>query len=287
MEILLLLIIGLLVLIAAFGIKIVPQSQEYVVEQFGKYIKTLGAGLNFIVPLLNNVTHKVSILERQLEPQHISVITKDNVEIQLDTIVFFRIVDAAKSVYRIEGIDQALITTVTGIVRATSGQLVFDEVQSKRDYISEEIQKALSKASSVWGIEITRTEILDVGVDESTKKAMQLQLNSERERRAVVTKAEGEREAQQLKADAELYTAEKQAEARRVLADAEAYSTKAVGEAIKENGQPAIDFEIMKRQIESFSNIAESQNSKLMVLPTDITKTLGTVTALIEGLKKE
>lgn len=286
MEIVLLSLIVLMVLIAFTSIKIVPQSQEYVIEQFGKYTKTLPAGLNFIVPILNRVASKVSILERQLEEQVISVITRDNVEIRLTTTVFFRIIDAAKSVYRITDIDQAVKTTVTSIVRSTGGLMEFDEVQAKRDFINEQIKQSLSEACAVWGIEITRTEVLDVTVDGATRTAMQQQLNAERERRAAVTRAEGDRQAQQLKADAELYTAQRQAEARRALAEADAYATTTVGEAIRANGQPAIDFEIMKQQINSVAEIAKSGNSKLIVIPTDIVKSLGTLETVIEGLRQ-
>ena len=287
LEILLSVLTALFFLVALSGIKIVPQSHEYVVEQFGKYVKSLKAGLNFIVPLLNRVAHKVSIIERQLDPQEISVITKDNVEVHLTTAVFFRIVDAAKSVYRIADIDQAVRTTVTSIVRATGGQMEFDEVQSRREFINERIQNSLSEACAVWGIEITRTEVLDVSVDQSTRTAMQQQLNAERERRAAVTKAEGERQAQQLKADGQLYTAQREAEGRRVLADAEAYATTTVGEAIQHNGQSAIDFEIMKKQIESVAEIAKSPNSKLIILPTDVTKSLGAIGAMLEVVRNK
>jgi regulator of protease activity HflC (stomatin/prohibitin superfamily) len=283
----LLIVAALLILVAVSGIKIVPQSHEYVVEQFGKYVKTLKAGLNFIVPVLNRVAAKVTILERQLEPQQISVITKDNVEIHLTTAVFFRVIDAAKSVYRITDIDRAVKTTVTSIVRSTGGQMEFDEVQAKRDFINEKIKDSLSEACSVWGIEITRTEILDVSVDAATRSAMQQQLNAERERRAAVTKAEGDRQAQQLKADGELYTAQKQAEGRRVLAEADAFATTTVGKAILENGQPAIDFEIMKQQILSMGELARSPNAKLVVIPSDITKSLGTLAVLLESLRSK
>ena len=287
LEILLSVLTVLFFLVALSGIKIVPQSHEYVVEQFGKYVKSLKAGLNFIVPILNRVAHKVSIIERQLEPQEISVITKDNVEVLLTTAVFFRIVDAAKSVYRIADIDQAVRTTVTSIVRATGGQMEFDEVQSRREFINDKIQTSLSEACAIWGIEITRTEVLDVSVDQSTRTAMQQQLNAERERRAAVTKAEGERQAQQLKADGQLYTAQREAEGRRVLADAEAYATTTVGEAIQHNGQSAIDFEIMKKQIESVAEIAKSPNSKLIILPTDVTKSLGAIGAMLEVVRNK
>ena len=286
-EITLLILVILFVAIAFRGFKIVPQSEEYVVERFGKYVTTLKAGLNLINPILNRVAHKVKIIERQLNPQEISVITKDNVEVHLTTSVFFRIVDSAKSVYRISDIDQAVRTTVTSIVRSTGGQMEFDEVQSRREFINEQIQTSLSEACAVWGIEITRTEVLDVSVDQSTRAAMQQQLNAERERRAAVTKAEGDRQAQQLKADGALYTAQKEAEARRILADAEAYATTTVGDAIEKNGQSAIDFEIKKQQITSVAEIAKSQNSKLIIIPTDITKSLGAIEAFLEVVRNK
>jgi regulator of protease activity HflC (stomatin/prohibitin superfamily) len=163
----------------------------------------------------------------------------------------------------------------------------FDEVQSRREFINEQIQSSLSDACAVWGIEITRTEVLDVVVDQSTRAAMQQQLNAERERRAAVTKAEGDRQAQQLKADGELYTAQKQAEARRILAEAEAFATNTVGEAIQKNGQAAIDFEIKKQQINSIAELGKSNNSKLIVIPTDITKSLGAVETLLEVVRQK
>jgi regulator of protease activity HflC (stomatin/prohibitin superfamily) len=285
METVLIAIAVVLIFFAYSGIKVVPQSQEYIVEEFGKYVRTLKAGLHFIMPILNTVTHRVNILERQLEPQQISVITKDNVEITLTTTVFFRVIDPAKSVYRIRDVDQAVRTTVTSIVRATGGQMEFDEVQSKREFISEKIRDSLAEACAVWGIEITRTEVLDVSVDSATRHAMQQQLNAERERRAVVTRAEGERQAQQLKADAELYTAQKQAEARRALAEADAFATQTIGQSIRENGQAAIDFEIMKQQVTGLTELSKSANAKLIVLPTDITKSFGTVIAALEAMK--
>jgi regulator of protease activity HflC (stomatin/prohibitin superfamily) len=129
--------------------------------------------------------------------------------------------------------------------------------------------------------------VIDVNVDEATRTAMQQQLNAERERRAAVTRAEGDRQAQQLKADGELYTAQKQAEARRVLADADAYATMTVGKAIQTDGQPAVDFEIMKQQISGIAQLAGSTNTKLVVIPTDITKTLGSLSVLVEALKSK
>ncbi len=270
------------------GIQLVPQSREYVVERLGKYDKTLRAGFNFIVPILNRVAHQVDVLERQISatPEQVSVITKDNVEINLHTVVFFRVTDAAKSVYRIQDLVSAIRNAVTSTVRSTCGQMEFDEIQGRREHINERIRAQLLSACEVWGVEITRTEILDVVVDANTKQAMQKQLNAERERRATVTTAEGQRDSTKLVADAELYTAQKRAEARRILADAEAYATKIVAEAITNNGQSAIDFEIAKLQVQGWTDISKSNASKLIIIPTEISRSLGTLAAMLETYKE-
>lgn len=226
------------------------------------------------------------------------MITEDNVEVGLSSTVFFRVIDAAKSVYRIKNIDSAIQNTAISIIRSAAGKLDLDALQSSREAMNQEIASRLTKAAEVWGVEVTRTEILDVLVDEATKTSQRLQLNADRERRAAIATAEGERRSIELKADAELYEAEKQAEAVRVTADAEAYAvkikaeadaeqTRLVAEAINNDGQPAINFEIMKRQVEGISDLAGSNQSKTVVIPTDITKTLGSIETLLESFSKK
>jgi len=286
------------ILLVFKGIKIVPQSDVFVIERFGKYTRTLQAGLNFLIPLLDHVAHRISILERQLPEFTISVITKDNVEVKLDATVFYRIVDAAASVYRIRDIDQAIHTASTSIVRSAAGKLELDELQSSRDSMNEEIAANLQSAASVWGIEITRTEITDVIVDEETKSAQRQQLNAERQRRAIIATSEGQKRSVELAADAELYKASKEAEAIRVKADATAYSieaeakanaeqTRLIASAIAENGQPAINFEIMKRQIEALGDVASGSNTKTVIVPTDITKSMGVLETLLEQFRSK
>lgn len=292
----LLLVIFAIVLVFK-GIKVIPQSDVFVIERFGKYTKTLQAGLNFIVPFLDRVAHKISILERQLPEFTISVITKDNVEVKLDATVFYRITDAAASVYRIHDIDHAIHTASTSIVRSAAGKLELDELQSSRESMNAEISENLQNAATIWGIEITRTEITDIIVDEQTKSAQRQQLNAERERRAVIAKSEGEKRSVELAADAELYQASKQAEAIRVKADATAYAieaeakanaeqTRLISAAISENGQPAINFEIMKRQIEALGDVASGNNTKTIIIPTEVTKAIGTLETVFEQFKK-
>ena len=279
------------------SVKIVPQSEVYVIERFGKYIQTLDAGFNVIIPFLDIVRHKVSILEQQLPEFKISAITQDNVEIDLEATVFFRVLKAAESVYRIDNINSALRTAATSVIRSASGKLDLDGMQSSRDSMNSEIAEHLKAAAEIWGIEVTRTEITDVLVDERTKESQRAQLNAERLRRATVAEAEGDKTTKELSADAELYTAQREAEAIRVKADAQAYSieveakanaeqTRLLAEAISNNGQPAIDFEIMKRQVDGLAKIASSENTKTIIVPTDVTATLGSIKTLLEGLKK-
>lgn len=278
------------------SIQVVSQSTEFIIERFGKYNRTLSAGINLIFPFLDRVTHKLSILERQLDEFDISVITRDNVEVNLETTNFYRVVDAARSVYRIANIDRALQTAAESIVRSAAGKLELDELQSSRAEMNAEILKNLQEAAEVWGIEITRTEITDVKVDSQTKEAQRQQLNAERERRALVAIAEGEKRKVELQAEAQLYEAQKQAEAVKVAAEAEAYrlkveaeataeQTKVIAEAISNEGKPAVDYDVLKRQVDAIASLASSDNSKILVVPTDVTKTLGSIASLQEILK--
>ncbi len=277
------------------GIRVVSQSEVHLVERFGKYKRTLNAGLNVIVPYIEKVKHRVSILERQLSEFSISVITKDNVEVILETTVFFRVTDAASSVYRIRDEELAIETAATSIVRSAAGKLDLDHLQSSRESMNLEIANNLREAAEVWGIEITRTEITDVKVDEQTKAAQRKQLNAERERRAAVAVAEGRKRSVELDADAQLYQAKKEAEAVKIQADADAYSirikaeanaeqTRLIAAAIAENGQPAIDFEILKQQVKAMGELASSSNTKTIIVPSDVTKALGSLEVVIDRL---
>ena len=294
-SIITILIVILTLIIIKKGIKIVPQSDVYVIERFGKYFKTLDAGLSISVPFLDRVQHKISILERQIAQNEVSVITKDNVEIALDTTVFFRIVEASASVYRIRNVVSAIETSAISIVRSAGGKLDLDEMQSAREKLNMEIQTNLADAAKIWGVEVTRTEITDVQIDEETKKSQRVQLSAERERRALVAKSEGEKTQIQLRADAELYEAKKRAEAIRITAEAEAFAvttkakadatqTNLLAKAIADKGQPAVNYEIMKRQVDGLAKIASSDNSKTIIMPTDISKVIGSLETLFVSL---
>jgi len=282
-DIVTLLLAGFIILCLFLAIRIVPQSEKFVVERFGRLRLVLGPGINFIVPFLDRVAHKISILERQLPNATQDAITKDNVLVQIDTSVFYRILEPEKTVYRIRDVDAAIATTVAGIVRANIGKMDLDEVQSNRSQLIAQIKESVEDAVDDWGIEVTRAEILDVNLDQATRDAMLQQLNAERARRAQVTEAEGLKRSVELQADADLYAAQKDAEARRVLADAEAYATRVVAEAIKENGLEAAQYQVALKQVEALAKIAQGQGSQTILVPADAADAFGKAFQMLKG----
>ncbi len=279
-----LLLIAVFIIVCVFlGVRIVPQSEKYVVERFGRLRAVLGPGLNLIVPFLDRVAHRVSILERQLPNASQDAITSDNVLVQIDTSVFYRILEPEKTVYRIRDVDGAIATTVAGIVRAEIGKMELDEVQSNRTQLIGQIKALVEDAVDDWGIEVTRAEILDVNLDNATREAMLQQLNAERARRAQVTEAEGQKRSVELSADAELYAAEQIAKARRIQADAEAYATGVVAAAIRENGLEAAQYQVALKQVEALNALGNGSGKQTIVLPANALEAFGDAFKMLKG----
>ncbi len=260
------------------ALKIVPQTDNFLIERLGKYHRSLAAGVHVIIPFIDRVAHKESILERQLPAKKVPAFTKDNVQIEMTLATLYRVTDASRAWYRIKNIDQAIETIITGIVRSTIGASDLDQVQSNRSQLSTAIAGDIQHVTDEWGIHVTRVEIIDVEVDAATRTAMQRQLNAERTRRAIVTEAEGKRQAANLEADASFYTAQQKAQAQRVLADAQAYAVQTVAQAINNNGESAINFDIKRIQAEAVATLAGQAGSKIVLLPADILETLSSVT---------
>ena len=280
----------LFVLLAVFivvcilaGVRIVPQSQKYVIERLGRLRAVLGPGINFIVPFLDRVRHKVSVLERQLPSMTQDAITSDNVLVQVETSVFYRIIEPEKTVYRIRDVDAAISTTVAGIVRSEIGRMELDQVQANRASLIDAVRDQVAQQVDDWGIEVTRAEILDVNLDAATRAAMLQQLNAERARRAQVTEAEGTKRAVELQAEGQLYAAKQEAEARRIRADAEAYATQVVAVAIAENGLEAAQYQVALKQVEAFQAVASKQGNQTIVLPANAMDAFGDAFKMLKG----
>jgi regulator of protease activity HflC (stomatin/prohibitin superfamily) len=229
------------------------------------------------------VAHRVSVLERQLPTATQDAITADNVLVQVQVSVFYRIIEPEKAVYRIRDVDAAIATTVAGIVRAEIGTMELDQVQSNRSALILRIRDQLAQMVDDWGIEVTRAEILDVNLDEATRAAMLQQLNAERARRAQVTEAEGRKRAVELAADADLYAAEQAAKARRIEADAEAYATGAVAAAIAGGGLEAAQYQVALKQVEALGKVAEGGGSQVVLLPADAVDAFRNAFAMLKG----
>ncbi|MGD9294980.1 MAG: SPFH domain-containing protein [Roseobacter sp.] len=282
-NLVLLLIAAVFIVVVVKGVKIVPQSEKYVIERFGKLRSVLGPGINLIVPFFDRVAHEISILERQLPNASQDAITRDNVLVQVETSVFYRITEPEKTVYRIRDVDAAIATTVAGIVRAEIGKMDLDDVQANRAQLITTIKASVEDAVDDWGIEVTRAEILDVNLDQATREAMLQQLNAERARRAEVTKAEGAKRAVELAADAELYASEQTAKARRILADAEAYATQVVANAINENGLEAAQYQIALKQVEALNALGTGDGKQTILVPAQAIEAFGDAFKLLKG----
>ncbi len=265
------------------AVRIVPQSEKYVVERFGRLRSVLGPGINFLVPYLDRVAHKVSVLERQLPNARQDAISADNVLLQVETSVFYRVTEPEKTVYRIRDVDAAIATTVAGIVRSEIGKLELDQVQSNRAQLIERVREQVKAMVDDWGVEVTRAEILDVALDEQTRNAMLQQLNAERARRAQVMEAEGKKRAVELAADADLYAADQAAKARRITADAEAYATGVIAGAIKENGLEAAQFQVALKQVEALQAIAAGTGKQTILVPANALEAFGDAFKMLKG----
>lgn len=272
-----------IVVVILAGVRIVPQSEKYVVERLGRLRSVLGPGINFIVPFLDRVRHKVSVLERQLPAMTQDAITSDNVLVQVETSVFYRIIEPEKTVYRIRDVDAAISTTVAGIVRSEIGRMELDQVQANRASLIDAVRDQVAQQVDDWGIEVTRAEILDVNLDAATRAAMLQQLNAERARRAQVTEAEGLKRAVELQADADLYAADQAAKARRLSADAEAYATQVVAVAIAENGLEAAQYQVALKQVESLTALGAGEGKQTIILPANALEAFGNAFNMLKG----
>ncbi|SHI60894.1 SPFH domain-containing protein [Wenxinia saemankumensis] len=265
------------------GVRIVPQSDKYVVERFGRLRSVLGPGINLIVPWLDRVAHKVSVLERQLPNAEQDAITADNVLVKVETSVFYRVTEPEKTVYRIRDVDGAIATTVAGIVRSEIGKIELDEVQSNRSELIANVREGVRAMVDDWGIEVTRAEVLDVNLDEATRAAMLQQLNAERARRAMVTEAEGKRRAVELAADGELYAAEQSAKAKRILAEAEAYATTQLAASLHDGGIEAARYQVALKQVEALAAMSQGTGGQTIIVPAAAVEAFSDAFSLLKG----
>lgn len=299
MEDQLLFLVALVAVVVAVlfkGVKVVPQGQKWTVERFGRYTHTLEAGLALIVPFIDSIGKKLSVMESVLDVPEQNVISKDNVTVVADGVVFYRIDDAPKAAYQIDNLTAAIVNLTTTNLRSVLGSMELDNMLSNREQINAKLLEAVDEATAPWGVKITRIEIRDLNMSSELQDAMNLQMTAERRRRAVVTEATGKREAEILQAEGEKQAAvlraegEKQsailaAEAREREAEAEAKATEAVSKAIAAGDIQAIQYFLGIQYVEALKKIGSADNSKLVLMPLEAGGITGAIAGVAEMLK--
>jgi regulator of protease activity HflC (stomatin/prohibitin superfamily) len=271
----------LLILITIFlGVRIVPQGSKHVVQRLGKYHKTLGPGLNFIMPYVDAVAYKVTSKDIVLDIPSQEVITKDNAVIIVNAVAYINIVSPEKSVYGVEDYRFAIQNLVQTSLRSIIGEMNLDDALSSRETIKAKLKGNISDDIADWGITLKTVEIQDINPSQTMQKAMEEQAAAERARRANVTKAEGEKAAAILQAEGRLEASKLDARAKVVLAEADQIAINKITDAVQTNQLP-IMFILGGRYIDALKNMSASQNSKIVVLPADLPEAirgiLGTV----------
>ena len=280
LEFLAVLVVAIIIITVA-GLKIVPQSRNFVVTRLGAYRRTLEAGVNIIIPVLDRVHSDVSIADRVLKDVDLNVISADNAVFDIKLLVVYRISKPELAVFRVNSVDDLIIGLVMSLVRSEIGRVELDTIQQDRASLNLAIKEALTEAGEDYGVIISRSEIIDVKLSESTERSMAEVLNAERERRATVTKAEGDKKAVELNADAELYEERRRAEALEVMASATAGANRKIAEAVGEDGAAALRYQIAKLQVDALTKLSESDNSKLIMLPGDASSGFTSAAAIL------
>ena len=278
------------IVVVATGLRVVPEANVYVIERLGKYKETWSAGVHVLIPILDRIARKISLKEQvaDFEPQ--SVITKDNVTMTVDSVVYFRIIDPKALTYGVErpiaAIENLCATTLRNII----GSLTLDETLTSRETINAETIKVLDDATNKWGIDITRVEVQNINPPKSIQDAMEKQMRAEREKReailiaegekqSAITKAEGEKESAILRADAvkEQRIREAQGEAEEIIrmAEARADAIKLINQA-----KPSKEY-LAIRSMEATEKMADGQATKVIV-PSDMQNLAKTITSLKE-----
>ena len=273
------------------AIKIVPQGHEYTVERFGRYSRTLRPGISFLTPFVEGVGRRINMMEQVMEVPSQEVITRDNVGVKVDAIVFIQVMDASSAAYRVANLDFAISQLTMTNLRTVVGSMELDEVLSNRDHINSRLLEVIDATTGPWGVKVARIEIKDLQPPPDITNAMARQMKAERERRAVITEADGEKQAQIARAEgskqAAILEAEgrkeaafRDAEARERLAHAEAKATEDVSAAIAKGDVNAVNYFIAQRYVDAFSKLAESPNAKMIVVPTEMSALVGSIAGI-------
>ncbi|RMG47677.1 MAG: SPFH/Band 7/PHB domain protein [Acidobacteria bacterium] len=302
----------LILVVAMQAIRIVPQATVVVFERLGRFHKLGTSGLNLIIPLVDKPRsvywtrfppgmNKVDLREQFTDLPLQPVITRDNVTINVDSVVYWQITDPIKAVYEVADLTGSIIQLTITAMRNVMGEMDLDEALSSRETINAKLRVILDEATHKWGVKVTRVEVKNINPPEDVRATMEKQMTAERNRRALVleaegekqsaiTRAEGDKQAAIMRAEGEMRAAvlraEGEAQARLKTAQAEAEAIRQITDALGRFGDPA-HYLITSRYIESLKEMAQSRNSKVIFMPVETASVLSSVSALAELVKEQ
>ncbi len=278
------------------AIRIVPQGYEFTIERFGRYTRTIRPGITILTPFVETVGRKINMMEQVLDVPSQEVITKDNVGVKVDAIVFIQVMDAAAAAYRITDLATAITQLTMTNLRTVVGSMELDAVLAERDLINSRLLSVIDAATGPWGVKVARIEIKDLLPPPDITNAMARQMKAERERRAVITEADGEKQSQiaraegskqaaVLEAEGRKEAAFRDAEARERSAEAEATATRVVSEAIDAGNVNAINYFVAQKYVDAFAKLAASPQQKTVIVPAEMSALVGSLAGVGELMK--
>lgn len=289
------------------GVVTVPQGMEYTIERFGKYRATFEPGLHWLVPYMDSIGKRLSMMEQVLDVPSQEVITKDNAMVGVDGVVFYQVLNAPKAAYEVQHLEFAVMQLTQTNLRTVMGSMDLDELLSQRDHINTRLLSVVDQATGPWGIKVTRIEVKDIRPPQDLVESMGRQMKAERDKRAAILEAEGMRQSAILKAEgsrqAQILSAEgmkqqaildaegrreaafRDAEARERQAEAEAKAVARVSEAIAMGDVQAVNYFVATKYIEALKDIATSPNQKILFMPLEAGSVIGAIGGIAELAK--
>jgi regulator of protease activity HflC (stomatin/prohibitin superfamily) len=300
MEIVFLVFVALAIVLVIAAVKVVPQQSAYVVERLGKFDAVLQPGINFIIPFFDRIAYRHSLKEKAFDIPEQVCITNDNVQVQVDGVIFIQVIDPMKASYGVQNYIFAVTQLAQTTMRSEIGKIVLDRTFEERTHINHAVVEAIDEAAISWGVKVLRYEIKNINPPQSVLHAMEKQMQAEREKRARILTSEGEKqsainvaegqkqkvvlesEALQLR---QINEASGQAEAIRVVAEATADGLRMVAEAINtKGGSEAVQLRVAEQYVEKFGELAKTTNT--MILPANFADMAGLITGAMSVISQ-
>lgn len=301
-----------IIILVIKGFKIVPQAETMVIERLGRYNRTLESGINIIWPIVEKPrrmewrftkadaqgnklivareTYRIDLRETVFDFPRQNVITKDNVALQIDALIYFQIVDPKRAVYEVANLPEAIEKLTKTTLRNVLGELDLDESLASRDTINTRLTTILDQSTDKWGVKVTRVELQDILPPKDIRQAMEKQMRAERDRRASILEAEGEKQSAILRAEGEkqaaIRSAEGEAEARMKIAEGEAEAIRRVTASVASSGGDPVNYLIAIRYIDALVNMFEGSSSKVVYMPYEAAGLLSSIGGIKDMLVK-